>query len=340
MLLILSFFALALSCSTDGQCNSVSYNPAYVKCDQGQCKCLIDQGFTGDATSQNKCGCPHPKQVFTWRNSDDKKRDNNNRTPYCVVLADAVTYDQQQSRNQILVDQAKKLYNKLIWPEPYLIIYDFLQGNTTVGTDVFAPNAKGRFDHMGVFNTFGGTVEYFFGAVWTGTIRVVNVVYKKVLVQGNQVFVRADLWFNTFSSSFSDTVLTAYNVTQSAVLTFNNDNLVESIEAINHNQGKASDGPVTPQKIGEACYLILNIAKCNSTYDPEGYYTDMADCLSFMSAIPYGSWGDLRYNSTTCRVYHAMLSIIEPAVHCPHAGKTGGHKCYDFPLEDYYKVDY
>jgi len=29
-----------------------------------------------------------------------------------------------------------------------------------------------------------------------------------------------------------------------------------------------------------------------------------------------------------------------PDIHCPHVGKTGGHKCVDFSYESFYEKDF
>jgi len=60
-------------------------------------------------------------------------------------------------------------------------------------------------------------------------------------------------------------------------------------------------------------------------------YSSVAACESFLSSIPlenpnapfgYG-------NSIGCRDWHLGLARIDPLVHCPHAGPTGGGRCCD-----------
>jgi hypothetical protein len=58
-------------------------------------------------------------------------------------------------------------------------------------------------------------------------------------------------------------------------------------------------------------------------------YDDMADCLAFCgrSNIPVGREGDMAGNTLECRIYHAGVAVMAPAVHCPHAGPSGGDVC-------------
>jgi hypothetical protein len=57
------FFALfasvyCLECDRDSDCFSVSNHVTYVSCLDGFCECLTENGFTGNATFEDKCSCP------------------------------------------------------------------------------------------------------------------------------------------------------------------------------------------------------------------------------------------------------------------------------------------
>ena len=137
-------------------------------------------------------------------------------------------------------------------------------------------------------------------------------------------------------------VIYSANVTQTAFFTFDNNNLVSSVEAINHNLAWAFENfQLSPNElIATTCNNILNIAKCGPSNDPLGYYTDMNDCMNFMASIPLGTLDKARDNSVVCRQYHSTLAIARPNVHCSHSGKTGGGKCVVSNYADYYLSNY
>lgn len=121
--------------------------------------------------------------------------------------------------------------------------------------------------------------------------------------------------------------------------------MVQSLDLIIHNLGANSNQqtPQGPDTVDQLCYLILNVAGCNSTHNPSGYYTDMADCYNhFTNVYQWGSWDNLYFNgnSTICRYFHALLAIGRPYHHCSHAGKTGGGKCINHEYASYFLEDY
>jgi hypothetical protein len=60
-------------------------------------------------------------------------------------------------------------------------------------------------------------------------------------------------------------------------------------------------------------------------------YDTKEDCIVFCkgntAAMPVGSENDTAVNSRSCRNYHALVALEEPAVHCAHAGPLGGGVC-------------
>ncbi len=56
-------------------------------------------------------------------------------------------------------------------------------------------------------------------------------------------------------------------------------------------------------------------------------YPSTASCLASCAALPLGKLSDVDGNSLGCRLYHVGApAISNAAVHCPHAGPTGGDK--------------
>ena len=163
-------------------------------------------------------------------------------------------------------------------------------------------------------------------------------------MQDNVVSSRIVFKLNYYNFPNADQILYSVNITQTAIFTFDNNNLVSSVEAINHNLGWAFENFqffTNPAALfGVTCNNILNIAKCDATNDPLGYYTDMTDCINFMASIKLGTLDKVRENSVVCREYHSTLAMARPSVHCPHTGKTGGAKCVANNYADYYLSNY
>jgi hypothetical protein len=334
--LLLSFVSSigAKSCTFRAQCLSVTENLNYVDCVDGTCECLTDFGFSGNASITDKCICESPKMVYTKFVAPHLLR-------YCVNIQDAVACDKQKEFNAIMEAQTRRLYDNMIWPTCLELVQDHFFGNNTLLDDLMDENARGRSDPYGEFDSRRTLLEVYYGTVSLGQIRVINTVYKKLVTQDNTIAVRVDLFFGEYPDSESTTPTRVYNVTQTAFIAFDPEtHLIVSIESTNHNLGKASDTPKSPQVLADNCFLIMNIANCNGTNDPSGFYANATDCYEFMDAISYGTFDDLRTNSVNCRLFHALLAVWDPELHCPHTGKTGGGKCYDVSLEDYYTKDY
>jgi len=54
------------------------------------------------------------------------------------------------------------------------------------------------------------------------------------------------------------------------------------------------------------------------------------DCKTkckFWAGLPAGTDGDTAKNNVHCRIYHTTAALGDPALHCPHAGLSGGNQC-------------
>ncbi len=59
-------------------------------------------------------------------------------------------------------------------------------------------------------------------------------------------------------------------------------------------------------------------------------YKDEAECVSYcktLGKLPLGTADDKAGNTVGCRTYHAGAAGSDAALHCPHAGKSGGNAC-------------
>jgi hypothetical protein len=53
----------------------------------------------------------------------------------------------------------------------------------------------------------------------------------------------------------------------------------------------------------------------------------MDTCLATCEALPPGENDDTHENTVGCRHYHTYNSILNPSVHCSHAGPSGAGHC-------------
>ena len=339
------FFLLALVsvteslvCTQQWECNSVSTNYNYVTCTSGQCKCS-EFGFIGNASVDNKCRCVAPYKVY-WENG----------LSYCINYDDAVKYAKESFQEDTQIAKINLVYNSLIWPTPAGIIYSLITGTPNPIFDLFesGTGVKGRVDPVGTFTNNDGVVEYFYGAVWTGSPRISKVTFKKLISQDNIVHVNVVLLFEVYDQT-QQNKLYSYNLTQSGSFTFDAQGKISSTDLIIHNLGATTDAsnpisdPKSPAFIQQVCGIILGVANCISDKDPEGHYTDFADCInSFTNVYQGGTFDNIYFNGNTsvCRFYHSLLAIARPEHHCPHSGKTGGGKCITHTYQSYYDQNY
>lgn len=324
----------SVSCRRDNQCNDVTLRRDFVSCINNQCVCATTRGFSGNATITNKCRCVAPSNIYRIEGGDT----------YCYVIGDALAYREEKTREDFQTSVVRSVYNGLLWPAPRDIMIALITGQPTIIYNYFADNAKGRVDPVGTFSDHDGIVEYFYGLTWTGATKISQVIFKKLISQNNIVHSNVVLTFNLYDQT-QQNILFTYNLTQSGSFTFDANQKIASADLIIHNLGQISDpqSPRTPEFINTVCYLILNVANCNATYDPLGYYVDFPDCVQQFNLYQWGSMDNVYFNGNTsiCRFFHSLLAIGRPQVHCSHSGKTGGgNKCVSHDYSSYYAQDY
>jgi len=95
--------------------------------------------------------------------------------------------------------------------------------------------------------------------------------------------------------------------------------------------GAEDGGGVCVQAQGNPgdCATYCAAVTANCTGD-NAQYGGEAGCLSYCNSIAnfeLGTDTDTTGNTVGCRTYHANAAATEPAVHCDHAGPTGGNLC-------------
>lgn len=317
-----------LSCMQQYECQSVTVDYNYAGCYAGECKCIIELGFSGNATTLSKCDCLPPSSVY-WLNN----------LPYCLNYIESVNFKLANTRNELLKNKIITLYNQILWPSAAVLAQQIATHSLTGELfQLFDTNVEGVIDPLGKVNGFEGTAEYFIGSVWTGLTRVTSLYFSHLVAENNKVSINIDIHFGRYDNTTTSVFFDLYNLTQTGIFTFNDDNKIQKMNLVIRNLGLTvnSFNQNTLETIQNICQTILFGAKCNATFDPLGYYTDMNDCVNYLSTIEYGSWDNVRQNTTVCRAYHRLLAILRPHVHCPHVGKTGGNMCITYTADDLY----
>jgi len=72
------------------------------------------------------------------------------------------------------------------------------------------------------------------------------------------------------------------------------------------------------------CTMVMSACSGDNTQ-----YASTAECMSQCAELgwPTGTPGATSGNTLACRLYHAGVAAAMPALHCPHAGASGGGVC-------------
>jgi len=91
---------------------------------------------------------------------------------------------------------------------------------------------------------------------------------------------------------------------------------------------------VDAQVIGPLCE-----AQAKYCVGANAQWSDQASCRAFLAGVPLGPFPwRLGANSLRCRQFHSRFIPVDPDVHCPHVGPTGGGKCVDDPAPYAYET--
>jgi hypothetical protein len=81
-----------------------------------------------------------------------------------------------------------------------------------------------------------------------------------------------------------------------------------------------SEGSLCGTPCDSYCDVIMDTCKSS-----EAQYTSKSDCMQSCKHFPAAATvPSTSGNNLECRAHHASLANVNPAVHCPHAGPTGG----------------
>jgi hypothetical protein len=230
---------------------------------------------------------------------------------------------------------------------------------------ILSPNVKSRISPAGQFDGFEGVVEYFYGFVANPSLRVVSIDIREVSATGNTVSAKANIFLHsTLFAQSGGHPPEFWNLTTFAFFTFDDSDLISSIDVSVPNLGAILDVPATQpgaaQLIEGSIQQVCATLTLPSAFNPNPQGTCGAlhvwagatpndqfnSCVAFMHTIPYGTRYRNNANNFVCRSLHTALTFFRPDPHCYHAGPDGGvghmggGACIDFAYSDYYLVDY
>jgi len=138
-------------------------------------------------------------------------------------------------------------------------------------------------------------------------------------------------------------LLTAQNLTEVGFFYFNNDLKIQKYDLSILRLGSlwGFENPVLGVSVVDS--FVQSVCLADQAYClPTGFteYDDLADCVSFLSSVPQGSFDNCESNTLACRIIHAALVPIRPDIHCAHIGKSGGGACVNKPYNRYYQNDF
>lgn len=233
-------------------------------------------------------------------------------------------------------EKISELYEDLVSPTPTLI----LTGQRSVA-HIFDVAVRGRVTPVGQFHDAEAVNEYFFGLATTPTSHVTGVEMQSLAVSGDKVAVEVDIRFARAAGG-------GFTLRQTGFFTFNDDDRVTSFDLSILNLGAAVNPHSDAEReanIAGVCAVLTGMvpqqpATCPGEYNGATPPQRFADCTAFMHTIPYGTWDRANSNTVVCRQLHTLLTPFRPAIHCPHAGKTGGHACVDFTYESFFDSEF
>jgi len=338
-------------CRHDSECYKYSEHSQFVDCVSGKCVCLNDEGFTGNATSSNKCRCvSFPGEPNVENNVDYSAQGGGlfGLNAYCLNVAEAVKAQKARANCALNKATIKGILDTLVWhndtDNPLKYIYSAIGLPSNVSIFKFLdPNYKLRVPPFGMFDN--PVDAYLYYAVFAvNNIQVPAMYYPYLFCENNLVYVRADIGFG-----FAGTVF--LNITEVATYTMTPDNKAISGDAYAINIPAVTAATTADQEafiIGVCKDMTINPGFwpnqthgfCGPQYDSVGYYANYNDCIAYLHTIPFGDYTDAQQKTVVCAREHATMAFYRPEVHCVHAGKNDVVHCTFHSYADFYQHTY
>ncbi|MCJ1384070.1 hypothetical protein MMC17_007186 [Xylographa soralifera] len=239
----------------------------------------------------------------------------------------------------------QRIYNLTVYPNNVPII---LHGASAVPAGLFNQQATGRIDPVGTFTGFNQSVEYFFGlAPVPGPPTNVSISKAEVVefnsgcphVASSVVY----LVCSVYSPGQPDDGKFVATLKQVANWNFDDNGLVLKYDAWIPNLSNwtiigLGEDVTAPAVQSTYIEYICNEAQLRCV-GPNTQYSSVAQCISVLSAKPFGTFDEAWGDDVVCRSIHVILTLIDPDAHCPHVGPSGGGKCSPIDYNDAYFND-
>jgi len=198
----------------------------------------------------------------------------------------------------------------------------------------FANDITYRYGDVSTFQGYVDISEFIIGATMNKTGSPFyfsgNYAIRQYVDQGYLVWLAIDI---ETKPTFSPAPFAAVNLTEYVALVFNDDGVLQSVDATVSSEGWALSvglnftDPLYPIENAIAiCSTALNGTKPLCSQANTGY-ANYADCYNFITTLPVGLPGVGEMNNVVCRSNWLSVLPLRPYVHCPTIGKTGGTRC-------------
>ena len=215
-------------------------------------------------------------------------------------------------------------------------------GNTAILNllyQILVPGMKGRIHPQGLFPNPLAVSTYFMLACTQGSSKVVDEIFKEVVVWNNAVMYDMDFILQS---------PTGFNRTLSHVgeARVNADGRVCGFKVNFQRFGLALGDTVLPAIAGFDALKVTQNASITSTCNtiqqicadyPQ--YASVNDCYGYLSTIPNGGWERADQKDRGCVRLHQIFAGYRPDIHCVHVGPTGGGFCVPHPQPNFSPSD-
>lgn len=249
---------------------------------------------------------------------------------FLVACAALWTVDGKSAKRMVI----EKLYDLTVYPNNMPFIT-----TGVIPPGIFTPDVIGRVSPVIVLKEERENMEYFPGiSPVQGPLMITDAKLTYYAEQGDVVATSVDTIYN-FTASGNKLPLTTMGFWR-----FRGD-LIEQYDLVALNLGEWTlasgndyrESTIQAFLIDATCEAYKS---CQRKHDPKGFYTDKQDCINHLSSIPFGTPDKSWSNTAYCRFVHSMMVPIDPALHCPHAGKTGGGACVDSSYYSFYDLQF
>ncbi|MCJ1281317.1 hypothetical protein MMC26_000636 [Xylographa opegraphella] len=222
-----------------------------------------------------------------------------------------------QDRN---LNTIQKIYNMSTYPNNQAFIAN---GSSAIPSGLFNENASGRITPIGNFTGFEDSVEYFFGLtpppqapVWDTWTSAKIVSYTSgcpevasSVVYGTTTGVNPDVpeTYGKYISTIKQIAFWKFD-DQGAVLYY--DAWFSNLNSYTTLLYGTAPNPAYDSAVIQAlCTEAEALCTGNNTQ-----YTSEAECVSTLSAKPFGEWDEVWGDNVVCRMLHILLAKLRPDV--------------------------